>query len=74
MNSVVFFEALTVGLLVMAIGLVLHYVSLKIYGPHDLNDMSVFLVHLFIIGIITHLSCEFTGVNKWYCDNGAACK
>ena len=74
MNSTIFFEAFTVGLLVVAIGIVLHYVSLKIYGPHDLNDMSVFLVHLFIIGIITHLLCEFTGVNKWYCTNGAACK
>jgi uncharacterized membrane protein len=74
MNSSVFFEAFTVGLLVMIIGIVLHYVSLKIYGPHDLNDIVVFLVHLFIIGVITHLLCEFTGVNKWYCTNGVACK
>jgi len=74
MNSIIFSEAFAVGLLVVLIGVVLHYISLKIYGPHDLNNMGIFMVHLFIIGIITHLLCEFTGINKWYCTNGVACK
>jgi amino acid permease len=73
MNSVAF-EALIVGLLVIVIGMVLHYISLKVYGEHDLNDMKVFAIHLFVIGIITHLLCEYTGINKWYCTNGVACK
>ena len=74
MISNVFIEAFMVGLLVIVIGIVLHYITLQIMGPHDLNDMKVFAIHLFVIGIITHLLCEFTGINKWYCTNGAACK
>ena len=74
MYSNVFIEAFMVGLLVIVIGIVLHYITLQIIGHHDLNDMKVFAIHLFVIGIITHLLCEFTGINKWYCTNGIACK
>lgn len=74
MNSKIYIEALVVGLLVVLLGIALHYFSLKIYGQHDLNNMQVFAIHLFIIGVATHLLCEFTGINKWYCTNGSACK
>jgi hypothetical protein len=74
MNSAVYLEAFMVGLLTISIGVVLHYLLLKIYGHHDLNNMLVYIVHLFIIGVTAHLLCEFTGINKWYCTNGAACQ
>lgn len=28
---------------------------------------------MFLSGIIVHLGCEATGLNKWYCTNGASC-
>ena len=28
----------------------------------------------FVTGVIIHLLCEGTGINKWYCKNGNACK
>lgn len=28
----------------------------------------------FITGCLIHILCESTGVNKWYCKNGAACR
>ena len=30
-------------------------------------------IGFFVLGALTHLVCEFTGVNKWYCKNGRAC-
>ena len=31
-------------------------------------------LRIFILGASIHLFCEFTGVNRWYCKNGNACK
>lgn len=28
---------------------------------------------IFISGMIIHLGCEATGINKWHCTNGASC-
>lgn len=67
-------EAGSVGLLVVIIGFLLHWISLKVYGAHNLNDITVFLGHLFIIGVIVHLVCEYSGINRWYCKNGLACQ
>ncbi len=72
MNSL-FVEALVVGLIVLVFGVALHYISLKTYGSHDLNDVKIYGAHLFLIGVAVHLLCEFTGINKWYCVNGIAC-
>ena len=74
MNSGVLIEAVIVGILVILIGTILHILSMKLYGKHDLNNMAIYAVHLFVVGIVTHLICEVTGMNKWYCKNGTACK
>lgn len=29
---------------------------------------------IFLVGVIIHLFCEFSGINRWYCKNGNACK
>lgn len=67
-------EAVSVGILVVVLGVIFHFLSLKLYGDHDLNNMYMFAIHLFFIGIITHLVCEYSGLNKWYCKNGIACR
>jgi ABC-type arginine/histidine transport system permease subunit len=28
----------------------------------------------FIMGAFFHIACELSGINKWYCMNGAACR
>ena len=67
-------ELLGVGIIVVVVGLVLHLLSLHLYGPHDLNDMRMYVLHLFGIGVAVHLICEMSGINKWYCQHGNACK
>lgn len=67
-------ELTGVGLIVLCIGIILHLVSLNTYGAHDLNDIKVYGAHLFITGIAAHIFCELSGINRWYCNNGVACK
>lgn len=68
-------EALSVGLILMFLG-ILHSMLLRLFPqwPQDMNNFFIFAFHLFIFGIIVHLLCEYTGINKWYCKNGVACR
>lgn len=70
-----------------AVGIILLIVSIPIMAAlHSLypgdyagcenmppKSKNKYYVATFIIGILVHLLCEFSGVNKWYCVNGNAC-
>lgn len=56
-------EALIVGVATLLLGLFMNSVFK--------NNLHVVL---FTTGVLIHLLCEVTGVNKWYCKNGNACK
>ena len=64
-------EAVAVGVLVVLLGYVIIYVmeSMKL----KMNRDKQMIIGFFVLGALTHLVCEFTGVNKWYCKNGRAC-
>ena len=66
-------EVVFVGVLVVVLGLIIHMFSSHYY-KHDMNNLWIYSAHLFIIGIATHLICEGSGLNRYYCKNGAACK
>jgi hypothetical protein len=59
----VLFEALIVGIATLLLGLFMNSVF---------KDNLAMV--LFSTGILIHLLCEMSGVNKWYCTNGNACK
>jgi hypothetical protein len=67
-------EALFVGILLAVVGGVIHLLALQFHGKHDLNSIPMYLVHLFVAGVIVHLLCEVIGLNKYYCAHGNACK
>lgn len=67
-------EVLGVGLILVVVGLALHLLTVHFYGQHDLNNMGIYALHLFGAGVVVHLLCEYSGINKWYCQNGNACK
>lgn len=73
MNQSLLSEALVVGLMSLVVGVIVHSVSMKL-KKHNMNDMTVYALHLFVIGILVHLIFQYAGINKWYCTNGIACK
>jgi membrane protein DedA with SNARE-associated domain len=75
-----FVEAVVVGVMVVVVGSGVGFVVGKM-NSMDLpkvckkwNKNHVMEISLFFTGFVTHLLCEFSGVNKWYTKNGYAVK
>ena len=67
-------ELLGVVIVVLIVGLLLHHGTAWLYGAHDLNNMTVYGMHLIATGVASHLVCELFGINHWYCKSGVACR
>ena len=73
-------EALFVGVVTVIIGNLAGYIIgtlLKVDLPivcKDWNKYYTMELSLFLTGVLVHLLCEYTGINKWYCKHGIACK
>ena len=75
MNIIV--EALIVGGVVGVFGFILSTCLMFINKDFSLKKYNFWmwvLFSYFITGFLLHLLAELTGVNKWYCKNGNACK
>lgn len=60
-------EIVVVGFLVACIGSFVFFM-----GKTKTKIDRKFLFKLFLTGAIIHILCEFTGINNWYLQNGAA--
>ena len=58
-------EAGIVGIAIVIFGRLSDFLFGKKYGME---------FRLFLIGFLAHLFLEYTGINKWYCKNGIACR
>jgi hypothetical protein len=78
MNSGLFIEAIAVGILLVPLGYLVLYGSVELskrYKSVDRMDKNIKMsLGFFILGMLTHLFCEITGINKWYCKKGIACQ
>lgn len=63
-------EALSVGVIVVIIGMIINSCIENVKIERTRKQVLI----LFIIGVVTHIICEYAGLNKWYCKNGNACK
>ena len=73
-------EAVIVGVLTVAVGSLVSYL-LSLTTTSDLpancknwNKYYIMEIALFLTGFFIHLGCEVTGINRWYCRNGVACR
>lgn len=70
-------EAIIVGLLVMIIGIIVSYGTMYMQDPVLTKDFKHWWSIAFsfaISGMLVHIICEVSGVNRWYCKHGSACK
>jgi O-antigen/teichoic acid export membrane protein len=72
------YEILAVGVATAIIGFVistlLMYVFVKDFSTKKYHFWWQVILSYFITGCLVHVLCQITGINKWYCKNGVACK
>jgi hypothetical protein len=74
------YEAVAVGIITVIFGNITGMLVgpfLKVSLPEICSTWNKFYtmeITLFLTGVLIHLFCEVSGINKWYCTNGFACK
>lgn len=74
-------EAIVVGIITIIVGtlsgkILSTYTNSNVMLPEVCNSWNknyVMEKSLFLTGFLTHILCQITGINKWYCSNGLAC-
>ena len=66
-------EAFIVGILILIVAFPVMKIQ-EYYYPGDVASPQKYWVSTVIIGMLGHLICEFSGINKYYCNNGNACQ
>ena len=70
-------EVISVGIGTVILGLAVRYVVAVYYekiNPDFIFSNTGMWISLFLTGALLHTICEYSGINKWYCKNGVACK
>lgn len=76
MKTQVYIEAASVGVLTLVVGTAVSSVLMLVPRPSDPKDWNryhVMEISLILTGVLVHLGCEVTSLNKWYCSNGSSC-
>ena len=72
----IFVETVVVGVVTAIIGFVcstaLMYVFVKQFSIKKYHFWWQVLLSYFLTGCLIHIIFQITGINKWYCEHGAA--
>lgn len=69
-------ETAVVGIATAVVGLIVSTLWMRLGEGKAPSQRTLYNVglSLFVTGALVHLLAEASGVNKWYCKNGAACQ
>lgn len=71
----VFIESIFVAVLNVLIGFPISYAIMYYQNPNFNFDFKMsFILNLFLLGMLTHIISEFSGINKRYCLEEYQCK
>jgi hypothetical protein len=73
----VFLEALIVAVATAVLGFIiatLFMLPSKKFSFKKYDFWPQVILAFFVTGFLIHLLCEVSGVNKWYCKHGNACR
>jgi len=65
-------EALVVGLMTLVVGKITSRLVAEAIRMYGLDSTYATEIILILTGVLIHLLCEFSGINKWYISNGVA--
>tara|TARA_Y100000590_G_C15328660_1_gene866805 strand:+ start:476 stop:724 length:249 start_codon:yes stop_codon:yes gene_type:complete len=79
MYSQLIIESIVFGIIIVFIGTIISNIIGNFHKKtkticKDWNKNHIMEIALFLTGFFSHLICEFSGINKWYCKNSFACK
>lgn len=63
-------EAILVGIILIFVSAPIMHLARGINFPVP----EKYYIATFVSGVVVHLLCEATGLNKYYCSSGSACK
>lgn len=72
-NITVLIEAFAVGIMLLLVSVPTISVMNLEYPIDFAQNKTKYYIAMIVVGIIVHLLCELSGLNKWYCKNGNAC-